>query len=52
MITEDKVTKFFCMADVFCKLFDAMICEFGIKIYKFDVTPKTVIIFICSPPTY
>ena len=24
MITEDKVTEIFCMADVFCKFFDAM----------------------------
>ena len=24
MITEDKVTELFCIADVFCKFFDAM----------------------------
>ncbi len=24
MITEDKITEIFCMADDFCKLFDAM----------------------------
>ena len=28
MITEDKVTEIFCMADVFCKFFDAMTAEY------------------------
>ena len=28
MITEDKVTEIFCMADDFCKFFDAMTAEY------------------------
>jgi len=28
MITEDKVTEIFCMADNFCKFFDAMTAEY------------------------
>ena len=31
MITEDKVTEFFCIADDFCKLFDAMMEKYTIK---------------------
>ena len=31
MITEDKVTKLFCMADDFCKFFDAMMEKYTLK---------------------
>ena len=29
MITEDKVAEIFCMADDFCKFFDAMTIKYG-----------------------
>ena len=28
MLTEDKVTEIFCMADDFCKFFDAMVAKY------------------------
>ena len=31
MITEDKTTEIFCMADDFCKFFDAMIAKYTLK---------------------
>ena len=31
MITEDKVTEIFCMADDFCKFFDAMTIKYTLK---------------------
>ena len=31
MITEDKVTEIFCMADDFCKFFDAMVAKYTLK---------------------
>jgi hypothetical protein len=31
MITEDKVTELFCIADNFCKFFDAMMSKYTIK---------------------
>ena len=31
MITEDKVTELFCIADDFCKFFDAMMEKYTIK---------------------
>ena len=31
MITEDKVTEIFCMADGFCKFFDAMTAIYTLK---------------------
>ena len=31
MITEDKVTELFCMADDFCKFFDAMMEKYPLK---------------------
>ena len=31
MITEDKVTELFCMADDFCKFFDAMMEKYTLK---------------------
>lgn len=31
MIAEDKVTELFCMADDFCKFFDAMMTKYTIK---------------------
>ena len=34
MITEDKVTELFCMADDFCKLFDAMMEKYTLKADK------------------
>ena len=45
MITEDKVTELFCIADDFCKFFDAMMEKYTIKeakkrIYHRDSTPS------------
>ena len=34
MITEDKVTEFFCIADDFCKFFDAMMEKYTLKADK------------------
>ena len=31
MLTEDKVTELFCMADDFCKFFDAMMEKYTLK---------------------
>lgn len=31
MITEDKVTEIFCIADNFCQFFDAMIVKYTLK---------------------
>lgn len=31
MITEDKVTEIFCMADDFCNFFDAMMAKYTLK---------------------
>ena len=31
MITEDKITEIFCMADDFCKLFDAITAKYTLK---------------------
>ena len=31
MITEDKVTEFFCIADDFCKVFDAQMAKYTFK---------------------
>lgn len=31
MITESKVTELFCMADDFCKFFDAMMAKYTLK---------------------
>ena len=31
MLTEDKVTEIFCMADDFCKFFDAMTAKYALK---------------------
>ena len=31
MITEDKATETFCMADDFCKFFDAMVAKYTLK---------------------
>ena len=31
MITENKVTKIFCMADDFCKFFDTMMVKYTLK---------------------
>ena len=31
MITEDKITEIFCMADDFCKFFDAMTAKYTLK---------------------
>ena len=31
MITENKVTEIFCMADDFCKFFDAMTAKYTLK---------------------
>lgn len=32
MITEDKVIEIFCMADDFCKFFDAMMAKYTIRL--------------------
>ena len=34
IITEDKVTELFCMADDFCKFFDSMMEKFTLKSAK------------------
>lgn len=34
MLTEDKITELFCMADDFCKFFDAMMEKYTLKSYK------------------
>ena len=34
MITEDKVTELFCIADVFCKFFDDMMEKYTLKADK------------------
>ncbi len=34
MITEDKVTEIFCMADDFCKFFDTMMTKYTLKPVK------------------
>ena len=34
MITEDKDTELFCIADVFCKFFDAMMEKYTLKADK------------------
>ena len=31
MLTEDKVTELFCMADDFCKVFDKMTAKYTLK---------------------
>ncbi len=31
MLTEDKVTELFCMADDFCKFFDEMMAKYTLK---------------------
>lgn len=31
MFTEDKITEIFCMADDFCKFYDAMMAKYTIK---------------------
>ena len=31
MFTEDKIIKIFCMADDFCKFFDAMMAKYTVK---------------------
>ena len=48
MITEDKVTELFCMADDFCKFFDAMMEKYTLKSgtkRRYRVSRKTVGIF-------
>ena len=32
MVTEDKVTELFCMADDFCKFFDAMTAKYTLNL--------------------
>ena len=34
MITEDKVTEIFCMADDFCKFFDAMTAKYTLNLQE------------------
>ena len=34
MITENKATEIFCMADDFCKFFDAMVAKIYAKTYR------------------
>ncbi len=34
MITDDKVTELFCIADDFCKVFDAMMEKYTLKSYQ------------------
>ncbi|MDY6206099.1 MAG: hypothetical protein SPI30_05040 [Prevotella sp.] len=52
MSTEYKVTEFFCMADDFCKLFDAMTAKYTIKsnphcsYHCGSTTPKTEVMLM------
>ena len=32
MFTEDKVTEIFCIADDFCKFYDAMMAKYTVKV--------------------
>ena len=47
MITEDKVTELFCMADDFCKFFDRMVAKYTFKsavkrsYHRNSTTPKS-----------
>ena len=34
MITEDKITELFCMADDFCRFFDAMMAKYALRSAK------------------
>ena len=34
MITEDKVTEIFCIADYFCKVFDAQMAKYTFKVER------------------
>ncbi len=46
MITEDKVTEIFCMADDFCKFFDAMTAKYTLKpIGKYWCPLKIIAVF-------
>ena len=40
MITEDKVTEIFCMADDFCKFFDAIYSQSGFIRENIIVIPR------------
>ena len=42
MITEDKVTELFCMADDFCKFFDRMVAK-----YTFKSTAGMIFCIVC-----
>lgn len=37
MLTEDKITEIFVMADEFCKVFDAMLYRRGLDVGQRDV---------------
>jgi hypothetical protein len=39
MITEDKVIEIFCMADDFCKFFDAMMAKYTLTPSKAEISP-------------
>ena len=47
MLTEDKVTEIFCMADDFCKFFDAMTAKYTLKpIGKRKYSSLYILLFI------
>ena len=47
MITEDKSTEIFCMADDFCKFFDAMTAKYTLK--PLNIHPRIVLVLSMSP---
>ena len=55
MITEDKVAEIFCMADDFCKFFDAMIAKYTLKptgnrkYHRNSITSKAEVMLIMIP---
>ena len=39
MFTEDKITEIFCIADDFCKFYDAMIAKYTIRSKEEAIPP-------------
>ena len=47
MITEDKITEIFCMADDFCKFFDTMTAKYTLK--PLNIHPRIALVLSMSP---
>ena len=46
MITDNKITKLFCMADDFCKFFDAIMAKYTLKPimkHKYNLNSKNIV---------